>query len=84
MTALPLENVKQDIDGFVARVLADAEPLVVETANGQRVVVMPLEDFASWQETAYLLRNPSNAAHLRKSIEEATEGKSNERQLDDR
>ena len=83
MTALPLDHLKQDLEGFVARVLADAEPIVVETANGQQVVVMPMEDFASWQETAYLLKSPANAAHLRKSIAEVSQGIYREQQLDE-
>ena len=75
MNALPLDSVKQNLEGFVARVLADSEPLVVETTSGQQVVMMPMEDFSSWQETAYLLKNPANAAHLRKSLAEAARPK---------
>jgi hypothetical protein len=37
--------VKQDFEGLVGRVLADAEPIIVETANGRQVVVMPIEEF---------------------------------------
>jgi antitoxin YefM len=84
MNALPLDSVKQNLDGFVARVLADAEPLVIETMSGQKVVVMPMDDFSSWQETAYLLKNPTNAAHLRKSIAEAAQGAYRQQSLDER
>ena len=83
MNAVPLDDVKQDLEGLVARVLADAEPIVVETANGQQVVVMPMADFAAWQETAYLLKTPANAAYLRKSIAEAAQGIYREQQLDE-
>lgn len=72
-----------DFPGLVAKVIADAEPTIVETDAGESVVLMPLEEFTSWQETAYLLGNPANAAHLRKSI---AEGKANhvvERELDE-
>jgi antitoxin YefM len=73
MNAVLLNEVKQDIEGLIARVLADAEPVVVETAGGEQVVVMPMDDFSSWQETIYLLRNPANAAHLRQSLAEAAQ-----------
>ena len=60
-----------DFPGLVTKVIADAEPTIVETDAGESVVLMPLEEFTSWQETAYLLGNPANAAHLRKSIAES-------------
>ena len=71
MNVIPAANAGKDFDGFVASVLAGAEPVVVSTPAGQSVVVMPLEEFESWQETHYLLQSPANAAHLRRSIAEA-------------
>jgi antitoxin YefM len=45
--------------------------------------MMPLEDFSSWQETAYLLGNPANAGHVRQSITESHEGRLGVRELDE-
>ena len=84
MNAIPLENARRDLDGLFARVLADAEPVVVNTGEAGSVVVMPLDDFTSWQETAYLLKNPANAAHLRKSLEQLQCGQVAELELDER
>jgi antitoxin YefM len=75
MHAISLDHAKQEFEAVVARVLADAEPTVVNTPGGESVVVVPLGDFEAWQETAYLLRTPANAAHLRASIAEADAGK---------
>ena len=75
MTTISLDTAKQDFERVVDRVLADAEPTIVNTPSGDRVVVLPFDDFVGWQETAYLLRNPNNAAHLLKSIAEAEAGK---------
>jgi antitoxin YefM len=75
MRAISLDHAKQDLEAVVARVLADAEPTVVSTPGGESVVVVPLGDFEAWQETAFLLRSPANAAHLRASIAEAKAGK---------
>ena len=36
--------------------------------------MMSLADFNSIQETAYLLGNPANAAHLRESLAQADRG----------
>jgi antitoxin YefM len=33
--------------------------------------MLSMDEFNAWQETAYLLSNPANAARLRKSIAEA-------------
>jgi antitoxin YefM len=43
--------------------------------------LMSLDEFNSWQETLYLLSNPANAEHLRKSIEQANSGKKTVRAL---
>jgi antitoxin YefM len=81
MQAVSWNDAKQDFEAVVARVLADAEPVVVDTPSGQSVVVVPLDDFEAWRETAYLLRAPANAEHLRQSIAEAESGKFQSRDL---
>jgi antitoxin YefM len=55
--------------------MANTKPrstLVPET--GQQAVVLPLDEYTTWQEIRYLLANPANAAHLRQSIAEAQAG----------
>ena len=74
MHTVSLDEASQGFDAVVARVLADAEPTIVQTPSGESVAVVPPSDFEAWQETAYLLRTPANAAHLRKSIAEAEGG----------
>ena len=44
-------------------------------------IVILLDDFNTWQETAYRLTNPANAAHLRQSVAEAQLWKLVEREL---
>jgi antitoxin YefM len=83
MNVIPAANAGKDFDGFVASVLAGAEPVVVSTPAGQSIVVMPLEEYESWQETHYLLRSPANAVHLRQSIAEAANHNFAQRELDE-
>lgn len=83
MNVIPAANAGKDFDGFVASVLAGSEPVVVSTPAGPSVVVMPLEEFESWQETHYLLKSPANAAHLRQSIAEAANRNFAPRELDE-
>jgi antitoxin YefM len=81
MQAITLEEAKLNLSRLVEQVLADAEPRIVITDQGGQVVVMPLDDFNSWKETLYLLSNPANAAHLRRSIAEAEADKAVSREL---
>ena len=61
--------------------LEGAEPRIVVTDGGGQVVLMPLDEFSSWKETLYLLGNPANAAHLRRSIAESEAGQAQRREL---
>jgi antitoxin YefM len=83
MNTVQFDGGNFDLSGFVAKVIADAEPTVLETESGKKVVVMPLDEFTAWQETTYLLSNSANAAHLRESIAQAAGGKVTERELDE-
>jgi antitoxin YefM len=74
MQAVTLKDAKGNLGRLVEQVLADAEPRIVVTDQGDQVVLMPLGEFNSWKETLYLLANPANAAHLRRSIAEAESG----------
>jgi antitoxin YefM len=81
MQTITLKDAKRNLPRLVEQVLADAEPLIVVTDQGDQVVLMPLDEFNSWKETLYLLSNPANAAHLRRSIAEAEAGKAEKREL---
>lgn len=81
MNAVTVTEAKRQLDRLIEQVIADAEPTIVVTDAGQRVVVLPLDEFNSWQETLYLLANPANAAHLRQSIAESEAGQTAERDL---
>ena len=83
MTTISLDEAKKNLEGLIERVISNAEPIVLSTKSGQEVVLLSLEEFTSWQETFYLLANPANAAHLRKSISEAEAGQVYEKELAD-
>ncbi|BBL76714.1 type II toxin-antitoxin system Phd/YefM family antitoxin [Methylomagnum ishizawai] len=81
MDAITTRQASQNLDGLITKVIADIEPTIVCGDNGQKAVLMSLDEFNSWQETLYLLSNPANAEHLRKSIAEAQAGRVAERSL---
>lgn len=74
MQAVTSKDAKRNLTRLIEQVLADAEPRIVVTEKGEQVVLMPLDEFNSWKETLYLLSNPANAAHVRRSIAEAESG----------
>ena len=81
MNAVTLKDPKLNLEELVEQVIADAEATIVVTESGDRVVVLPLDEYNSWKETLYLLSNPANADHLRRSIAEAEAGEAREREL---
>jgi antitoxin YefM len=75
MNAITLREAKRKLGDLITQVIADAEPAIICNEKGEKAVLLALRDFNSWQETLYLLSNPANAEHLRKSIAEAKMGK---------
>jgi len=83
MTAMTLNEAKENLERLINQVIDNDEPAILCTDSGQQVVVLPLDEYNSWKETIYLLSNPANAAHLRKSIQEERAGQIQEKELID-
>ena len=83
MNAITVNRAKEELDRLLRQVIADAEPVIICNDQDEKAVLLSLEEFNAWQETLYLLSNPANAEHLRKSISEARAGETVERELID-
>jgi antitoxin YefM len=81
MNAVTVKEAKSNLEQLIKKVIDDAEPTIVVTDAGQRVVFLSLDEYNSWKETLYLLASPVNAERLRHSIAEARTGKGEEREL---
>ncbi len=81
MNAVTVSEAKKHLEQLIHQVLADAEPMIVVTDAGERVVVLPLDEFNAWHETLYLVANPANAVLLRHSITVFEAGQGLERVL---
>lgn len=46
----------------------DHTPVIITRQNGKAAIVLSLEDFRSYEETAYLMASPKNAERLNKAI----------------
>jgi antitoxin YefM len=82
MDAVTTRQAAKNLDSLIEKVIADVEPTILCNDQGQKAVLMSLDEFNSWQETLYLLSNPANAEHLRRSIEEARGERLNESEID--
>ena len=53
----------------------DHKPVLITRQNGKPAIVMSLEDFKAYEETAYLMASPKNAERLNQAITEVEAGK---------
>ena len=52
----------------------DHKPVLITRQNGLPAVVISLEDFQAYEETAYLMASPKNAQRLSQAISEVETG----------
>ncbi len=66
---------RNNLADMLDKVNEDHAPLLITRQNGKPAIVMSVEDFKSYEETAYLMASPKNAARLNQSIAEIEAGK---------
>ena len=82
MRTASYSDLRKNLAAMIERVNADHEPMVITRDKGKpSAVLMSLEDYASFEETRYLLRSPANAERLLASIAALEDGKGRERDL---
>ena len=80
MKTASYSDLRKNLAAMLDSVSADREPVVITRDKGKpAAVLMSLEDFASYEETRYLLRSPANAERLAQSIAEFEHGGGTER-----
>lgn len=75
MDAVSYTRVRNNLAKILDKVNEDHAPLLITRQRGKPAVLMSLEDFDAYEETAYLLRSPRNAARLRRAIRALQAGK---------
>ncbi|MGD9540925.1 type II toxin-antitoxin system Phd/YefM family antitoxin [Methylocystis sp.] len=82
MRKISQSDLYKNLAATLDRVTEDHEPVVISRDKGKPpAVLIPLEDFASYEETSYLLQSPRNAERLRAAVEELDAGRGKERKL---
>ena len=73
---------RRKLSSMMDAVAKDHEPVVITRGQGKpAAVLMSLEDYASLEETRYLLASPANAGRLRAALADMDAGKAREREL---
>ena len=81
MDAITYSTARANLASTMDRVCEDHEPLIITRNGEQSVVMQSLEDFKALEQTAYLLRNPTNAKRLLAATEQLDAGKGKTRKL---
>ena len=81
MDAITTNQAKNNLDKLVDQVIANMQPTILCNENGNKAVLISLDEFSAWQETMYLLSNPVNASRLLNSIQLAETGRFLEKSL---
>jgi antitoxin YefM len=81
MKTLSYSAIRNNLAKAIEQVTDDHAPILITRQKGTPAVLISLEDFEAWQETAYLLRSPENAAHLRRGLAQVKAGKTKRRKL---
>lgn len=81
MEALHDTDLQHDIGAALDRVNQDHTPILITRETGKPGVLLSLDDFNAYQETAYLLRSPANAERLMRAIADVEKGRIMQREL---
>lgn len=82
MRSTSYSDLRKNLAAMIDAVTADHEPIVITRDKGRpAAVLMSVEDFASYEETRYLLRSPANAERLLRSVGALESGEGDERDL---
>ena len=75
-------DTRANLKAIMDKVVFDRAPVKITRKRGQEAVVMvSADEWASIEETLYLLRSPANAKALLDSVAELDAGKGTERDL---
>jgi antitoxin YefM len=81
MAHVSYSELRNNLASYMDQVCDDRSPLVVTRQNARSVILMSEEDYEGLMETVHLLKSPANAARLLRSIKQADQGQSIERDI---
>ncbi len=74
MQAVSYSEARENLKAMIDKVVADRAPLAITRQRGEGAVLVSASEWASIEETLYLLSSPANAKRLLESIAELEAG----------
>lgn len=74
MQAVSCSEARKNLKSMIERVVADRTRIAITRQRGEGAVLVSASEWASIEETLYLLRSPKNAERLLESIAELEAG----------
>jgi len=81
MDTITYSHFRNQLAKVMDRVNDDHVPVLITRQNGKPAIIMSVEDFKSYEETAYLMASPRNAQRLNEAISEVERGEAENHQL---
>jgi antitoxin YefM len=81
MKVVTYSDLRKNLANVLDGVIDDHSPVLVTRQNNQTAVLISLDDFNAYEETAHLLKSPANAKRLRDSISQIETGRTYNHEL---
>jgi antitoxin YefM len=74
MHAISYSEARENLKSVIDKVVADRAPIAITRQRGEGAVILSASEWASIEETMYLLQSPANAKRLLEAIAELDTG----------
>lgn len=74
MKTISYTDLRKELANMMDDVCQNRTPLIITRQKGESCVLLSLEEFRAYEETAHLMRSSKNIARLMGSIEELEHG----------
>lgn len=68
MQTVSYSEARENLKAMIDKVIADRAPLAITRQRGEGTVLVSASEWASIEETLYLLRSPANAKRLLEAV----------------
>ena len=83
MDTISYSAFRSKLASTIDKVNDDHQPVLITRQNGKPAILISVEDFKSYEETAYLMASPKNAVRLNRAINELESGNGQQKELID-